>query len=63
MDMVRRAYFLARRELPAAATFEEVEKYMKLSMVRWIKLRVYSRHDWPARELGEYPKEQEAEVK
>ena len=43
-------------------TLEQLQNNMVMLMVRWIKLRVYSKRDWPS-ELGEYPKNREAEVK
>jgi hypothetical protein len=60
MDMVRRAYLAAAKEKPT--TLEQLQNNMVMLMVRWIKLRVYSKRDWPS-ELGEYPKNREAEVK
>ena len=60
MDIVRRAYLAATKEEPK--TLEQLQNSMVMWMVRWIKFRAYSKRDWPS-ELGEYPKNREAEIK
>jgi hypothetical protein len=60
MDMVRRAYIQARKEIAQEDTMA-IHSAMVMNMVRWIKLRVYSKRDWP-REFGEYPKHLEDSV-
>lgn len=62
MDIVKRAYTQAKELLPSNTPLNEVHQDMVLSMVRWIKLRVYARRDWPTREFGEYPKHLEEKV-
>lgn len=59
--MVRRAYLQARERLTPDASASDLHHDMILSMVRWIKFRVYPGRDWP-KELGKYPKYLEAEV-
>jgi len=61
MDMIRRAYIQTRKEVPSG-TIEAFHETMIMNMVRWIKLRVYSKRDWP-REFGEYPKHLEKAIK
>ena len=61
MDIVRRAYLLTIKELPQDASLMAFHNAMTFNMVRWIKLRVYAKRDWPS-ELGEYPKELEKDV-
>ena len=62
MDMVRRAFLQAIKVIPPGSDVNGLKGAMVLTMVRWIKLRVYPKRDWPA-EFGPYPKELEAEVK
>jgi len=54
MDIVKRAYLQTKNELPPESSLVEVHKAIVLNMVRWIKLRVYSKRDWP-KEFGPYP--------
>jgi len=62
MDIVRRAYFQARGGLPSDAAISALHEDMVRLMVRWIKLKAYSKGDWPTRELGPYPVHLEKEV-
>jgi hypothetical protein len=61
MDIVKRAYFQARREATLEMGWPSFEGLMIRNMVHWIKLRVYSKRDWP-REFGEYPQHLEKDV-
>lgn len=63
MDIVKRAYLQVKTELPDDVPISYLHQEMVKEMVRWIKLGAYPRRDWPTRELGEYPKHLEAEVK
>lgn len=62
MDMVRRAYIQARKEVHPMDPNEMLHEAMIKNMVRWIKLRVYGKRDWP-KEFGPYPQHLEKEIK
>ncbi len=46
VDIVRRAYIQARREVASADTTETLHIAMVKNMVRWIKLRVWEQWWW-----------------
>jgi len=55
MDIVKRAYIQAKKEIEHEDTVDALHSAVVMNIVRWIKLGVYSKRDWP-REFGEYPK-------
>ncbi len=62
MDIVKRAYLQSQKELKPNESIEVLNAAVIMNMVRWIKLRVYSKRDWP-KEFGPYPQHLEAAIK